>query len=115
MNFDFNYYPRINKDKIILNIYFIDIDLDAYYFFVINNDFSKRHETKIDEGAWENYQLHEIPNLHFKEDCTKMDDISLILIRFAFYQTNAVFKFKPVFIGILDSLRFSALLCSNFL
>ena len=59
MNFDFNYYPRINKDKIILNIYFIDLDLDAYYFFVINNDFSKRHETKIDEGAWEDYQLHE--------------------------------------------------------
>ena len=40
---------------------------------------------------------------HFKEHCTKIDDISLVVIRFFFSQTNLVCKSNPVFIDILDS------------
>ena len=39
----------------------------------------------------------------FKERYTKMDDISLIVIRFFFTQTNLVFKSKPMFIYIADN------------
>ena len=43
--------------------------------------------------------------LHFKERCTKIVDISLVVIRFFFSQTNLVYKFKfnPALIHILDS------------
>ena len=40
---------------------------------------------------------------HFKEHCTKKDDISRVVIRFFFSQINPVFKSKSVFINILDS------------
>ena len=40
--------------------------------------------------------------LHFKEYCTKVNDISLVVIRFFFSQTNLILKSNPVFIDILD-------------
>ena len=46
---------------------------------------------------------------HFKEHCTKMGDISLVVIRFLFSQTNLVFKSNAVFIDILDSFCHSLL------
>ena len=43
---------------------------------------------------------------NFKDHCKKVNDISLIFIRFFFSQTNLVFKFNPVSIGVLDLLYF---------
>ena len=59
---------------------------------------------KINEGA-----LKIIPREKnaFKEHCTKIDDISLVVIHFFFCQANLVSKSNPVFIDILDSFRHS--------
>ena len=39
----------------------------------------------------------------FKEDCTKLDDISVaIIMRLFLSQTNLVFESNPVFMDILD-------------
>ena len=46
---------------------------------------------------------------HFKEHCIKMGDISLVVIRFLFSQTNLVFKSNAVFFDILDSFCHSLL------
>ena len=43
---------------------------------------------------------------HFKEHCTKID-ISLVVIRFFFSQTNPDFKYNPLFSDILDSFCYS--------
>ena len=59
---------------------------------------------KTSVTSWnKHYQLHAIPSLHVKEHCIKIDDISLIFIRFVFSQT--AFKFSRVFIGILCRFR----------
>ena len=55
------------------------------------------------ESTWWNENKNS--SLHFKEHCTKINDISLIFIRFFFSQTNLVMKFNPVFIGIPNDIR----------
>ena len=42
-------------------------------------------------------------NPALQKHCSKIDDISLVIIRFFFSQANLVFKLNPVFIDILDS------------
>ena len=59
---------------------------------------------KINEGALKIITRKKNATPHFKEHCTKRDDISLV-IHFFFSQTNLVFKSNPVFIDILDSFR----------
>ena len=44
---------------------------------------------------------------HFKEHRTKINDMSLVVIRFFFSQTNLVYNSNPVFIDMLDSFRHS--------
>ena len=51
------------------------------------------------------YKLHKNPSLHFGQHCTKIDHISLIFIGYFFSQTNLVFKFNLVLIGVLDTFR----------
>ena len=57
---------------------------------------------KINEGALNIVTREKNATPHFKEHCTKID-ISLVVIRFFFSQTNLVFKYNPLFIDILDS------------
>ena len=51
--------------------------------------------------SWKKKKKNATP--HFKEHYSKTDDISLVVIRFFFSQTNLVFKSNPVFIDVLDS------------
>ena len=62
---------------------------------------------KINEGALKIITRKKNATPHFKEHCTKRDDISLVVIHFFFSQTNLVFKSNPVFIDILDSFRYN--------
>ena len=62
---------------------------------------SKYHETRIHEGALKIITRKKNTNPHFKEHCTKTDDIWLVIIRFFFSQTNLVF------VDILDSFSHS--------
>ena len=62
---------------------------------------SKYHETRIHEGALKIITRKKNTNPHFKEHCTKTDDIWLVTIRFFFSQTNLVF------VDISDSLSHS--------
>ena len=64
---------------------------------------SKYHETRIHEGALKIITRKKNTNPHFKEHCTKTDDIWLVIIRFFFSQTNLVF------VDILDSFSHSLL------
>ena len=42
-----------------------------------------------------NYQLHKNRSQHFEEHCNKKeDDISMIIVRFLFFQTKLVFEFN---------------------
>ena len=46
----------------------------------------------------------------FKEDCTKLDDISVaIIMRLFLSKTNLVFESNPVFMDILDGFSHSLL------
>ena len=56
---------------------------------------------------WNENQRRCLENYHSWKKCTKIDDVSLVVIRFFFSQTNLVFKCNPVFIRILDSFRHS--------
>ena len=59
---------------------------------------------KQNQQKWsEKYQLHKNLSLHFKENYTEIDDLSLVFVRFFFSQTNIVFEFDPGFISIFDS------------
>ena len=86
---------------------FMDMDQDTCYF--CHQYFSKHHETKINKGALKiithkkkKIKKNKVTAL-FKEHFTKIYDISLVVIRYSFSQTNVVFKSNPVFIDILDS------------
>ena len=68
----------------------IKIRANSFIKTLVNN--MKR---KINEGALNRPR-------DFQEHCTKID-ISLVVIRFFFSQTNLVFKYNPLFIDILDS------------
>ena len=67
---------------------------------------SKHDETKTDESAWKIISCTKIRAYTSKTIGKNVDDISLIFIRFFLSQTIQVFKFNPVFIGILDLLYF---------
>ena len=47
------------------------------------------------------YELHKNPSLHFEQHCPKLDHASVIFIWLFFSQTNQVFKFNLVLIGVL--------------
>ena len=51
--------------------------------------------------------LHKTSSLYFKEHCTKIDDILLVVIPIFLSQTNLIIKFDPVLIGILDRFHYS--------
>ena len=85
---------------------FTDMDQDTCLFF--HQDFSKHHETKINGDAFESYHLPKNTIPHFKEHCTKKDDISVLIIRFFFSQTILAF------IDILDSFWIAIFLPSDF-
>ena len=57
-----------------------------------------------------NYHLQKNQNLHFKERCTKIDDISLIFTSFFFSQIKLGFKFNLLLISILDNFRHNLLI-----
>ena len=59
---------------------------------------------KINEGA---LKIITREKNAFKEHCTKINDISLVVIRFFFSQTTLVSKSNPVFVDILDSFHHS--------
>ena len=69
------------------------------------NSFTRlEHQTsqnEIQRRHHEDYHLPKNVSLHFKEHCTKVDDISLT--SFFFSQTNLALKSIPVFFDILDS------------
>ena len=48
------------------------------------------------------YQFHKNPSLHFKEHCTKIDEISFIFNTLLFFLKHS-FWINPVLISILDS------------
>ena len=73
---------------------FTDMDEETCWFF--HKDFTKHHETKINEVVLKIITCRENATPHFKEYCTKIDDISLVITRFFFSQTNLVFKSSPV-------------------
>ena len=52
------------------------MDQDTCQFF--HQDFSKYHETKINEGALKIVTRDKNGILYFKEHCIKIDDISLL-------------------------------------
>ena len=89
----------ILKDTLQLEILWTWIKKRANSFIktLINN--MKRKSTKV---TWtlSPGKKDAIPD--FKEHCTKID-ISLLVIRFFFSQTNLVFKSTPLFIEILES------------
>ena len=60
----------------------------------------KRKSTRL---PWKLSPAKKNATPHFKEHFTKIDDISLVVIRFFFSQINPVFKSNSVFIDILDS------------
>ena len=90
----------ILKDTLKLKILWTWIKIRANYFIKTLVNIMKRKSTKV---PWKLSLVKKINTPHFKEHCTKIDDISLVVIRFFFSQTNLVFKSNPVFIDILDS------------
>ena len=46
---------------------------------------NKHHETKIDKADWK-LSVEQAPEFALQKNCTKVDDISLVLIRFFFSQ-----------------------------
>ena len=82
------------------NSIFPNVDQDMCKF--VHQDLSKHDEMKKKKTKMRWKLLH-LRNMFFKERYTKMDDISLIVIRFFFTQTNLVFKSKPMFIYISDN------------
>ena len=87
------------KDTLWLKVLWTWIKIRANSFIktLVNN--MKRKSTKV---PWTSL-TRKNATPHFKEHCTKID-ISLVVIRFFFSQTNLVFKSNPLFIDILDSL-----------
>ena len=87
------------KDTLRLKILWTWIKIRANSFIktLVNN--MKRKPTKV---PWTLSLTKKNVTPHFKEHCTKID-ISLVVIRFFFSQTNVVFKSNPLFIDILDS------------
>ena len=88
------------KDTLWLKVLWTWIKIRANSFIktLVNN--MKRKPTKV---PWTLSLTKKNVTPHFKEHCTKID-ISLVVIRFFFSQTNLVFKSNPLFIDILDSL-----------
>ena len=88
-----NTLTSVLKDTLRLKILWTRIKIPANSFIetLVNN-----MKQKINEGALNRPR-------DFPEHCTKID-ISLVVIRFFFSQTNLVFKSNPLFIDILDSL-----------
>ena len=78
------------------------------YVLVLSSRLEVTSWTKNRQICLENYQLQKNPNLHFKENCTKIGDISLIFIHFFFSQTNLFLKFNLVFIDMLDSFHYNS-------
>ena len=72
-------------------------------FMDMDQDFCKHHEAKTDKGALKIIIREKKATQHFKEHCTRIDDIWLVAIRFFFFQINLVFRSNLVFIDILDS------------
>ena len=71
-------------------------------------DFTDMHQVRCLEQY--HSQKNTIP--HFKEHCSKID-ISLV-INFFFSQTNAAFKYNPLFIDTLDSFCHSLFTFTDF-
>ena len=82
---------------------FMDLDQDRCEFF--HQDLSKHNQTKINEGIGKlSVAQKSKPAPQRTLHCTKTDGISFIFIRF-FFLKKLLFKFNPVFSGMLDSLR----------
>ena len=90
-----------------LKILWTWIKIRANSFIKTLANYMKR---KINEGALNIITRKKNATPHFKEYCTKID-ISLVVIRFFFSQTNLVFKYNPIFIDILDSYCHSFFTC----
>ena len=90
---------NILKDTLRLNILWTWIKIRANSFIKTLANNMKQKPTKV---PWTLSLTKKNATPHFKEHCTKID-ISLVVIRFFFSQTNLVFKYNPLFIDILDS------------
>ena len=88
------------KDTLWLKVLWTWIKIRANSFIKTLVSNMKRKPTKV---PWTLSLTKKNATPHFKEHCTKID-ISLVVIRFFFSQTNLVFKSNPLFIDILDSL-----------
>ena len=75
----------------------IKIRANSFIKTLVNNT-----KQKINEGALNIITRKKNATSHFKEHRT-IKDISLVVIRFFFSQTNLVFKYNPLFTDILDS------------
>ena len=88
----------ILKNTLRLKILWTWIKIRANSFIktLVNN--MKRKPTKV---PWTLSLTKKNATPHFKEHYTKID-ISLVVIHIFFSQTNVVFKYNPLFLGILD-------------
>ena len=92
-------WTSVLKDTLRLKILWIWIKIRANSFIktLVNN--MKR---KIIESALNIITCEKNATSHLKQYCTKIN-ISLVVIRFFFSQTNLVWKYNPLFSDILDS------------
>ena len=92
----------ILKDTIQLKILWTWIKIGANSFIKTWVNIIKRKSTKV----LENYQLHKNPSLHLKENCTAQKFMAFhLFVHAIFFLKKLLFKFNPVFFGMLDSLR----------
>ena len=82
-----------------------------YVLILSSRLYTKHHETKISKGALKTITREATP--HFKEYSTKIDDISLTVMRFFFSQTQFL-KSNSVFIDIFDSFCHSLFIFLHF-
>ena len=92
------------KDIVRLNILWTWIKIRANSFIKTLANIVQRKSTTM---SWKLSHLKKNATLHFKEHCSEIDNLSLVVIRFFFSQTNLVFESNPLFIDILDSFSHS--------
>ena len=71
------------------------MDQPTCKIYVQQNSFMVSHyEMKIDGGAWEIISRTKIEDSTSKNIATKKGDISMIIVRFLFFQIKLVFEFN---------------------
>ena len=91
------------EDTLRLKILWAWLKIRVNYFIKTLVNIMKQKSTKV---LWK-LSLAKKATQHFKEHCTRIDDIWLVVICFFFSQTNFAFKSNLVFIDILDSFCYS--------